>query len=72
MTKELWVRVKNVYGKDAIYPADPTAVLFTRLINQKTFTPRDLTLIEQLGYEVKQAFDPMNVTIKYNKQNPVT
>lgn len=52
------VRVKNVYGRDAVYPACPTAVLFSRIIGQKTFTHRDLCLIEELGYTIEQVFEP--------------
>lgn len=53
--REVLVRVKAQYGQDRIFPANPTAVLFSRLIDQKTFTQRDLQLIEQLGYTIRQA-----------------
>lgn len=53
------VRVKNQYGMDRVFPADPTAILFSRLIGQKTFTHRDLCLIEELGYLIEQVHEPM-------------
>lgn len=60
------VRVKNQYGTDRVFPADPTAILFTRLIGQKTFTHRDLCLIEELGYSIEQVHDPLPVPLKYS------
>lgn len=57
--KTLWVRVKNQYGMDRVFPADPTAILFSRLIGQKTFTHRDLCLIEELGYTIQTMPEPL-------------
>jgi hypothetical protein len=51
---EITVRIKNVYGEDKIYPVCSKAVTFANLINQKTFTPRDLSNIRLLGYSIKQ------------------
>lgn len=48
------VEIKNNYGSQAIYPANPAAVLFAQLLNQKTLTARDIGLIKQLGYGVEQ------------------
>lgn len=55
------VRVKNQYGHDRVFPACPTAILFSRLIGQKTFTHRDLCLIEELGYTIEQVFEPSDL-----------
>lgn len=52
------VRVKNDYGVDRVYPACPTAVLFTRIIGQKSLTHRDLCLIEELGYRIDNVTEP--------------
>lgn len=60
MEKVMKVRVKNQYGQDRVFPADPVAVLFSRIIGQKTFTHRDLTLIEELGYRIEQVMEPMS------------
>lgn len=57
--KIIWVRVKHQYGIDRVFPADPTAILFSRLIGQKTFTHRDLCLIEELGYTINIMPEPM-------------
>jgi len=54
---DVQVKIKQVYGRDMIYPANETAILFTRFTGQKTLTPRDLALIRQLGFHVDQVFD---------------
>ena len=46
------VQIKNVYGKELIYPACETSRLLAELIGTKTFTRRDLDLIRRLGYLV--------------------
>lgn len=65
--KTIWVRVKHQYGIDRVFPADPTAILFSRLIGQKTFTHRDLCLIEELGYTIQTMPEPMKY-VRENKQ----
>jgi hypothetical protein len=60
--KTVYIRVKNQYGHDRVFPACPTAVLFSRLIDQKTFTHRDLCLIEELGYLIQQIPEPLKYT----------
>lgn len=47
------VRIKNVYGKEMIYPACPKAELFTALLGQETLTRTDINLIKQLGYAIE-------------------
>lgn len=49
---EITVEVKQVYGKEMIYPVCDTAKLFTRFNNQKTITRNDLDIIRALGYTV--------------------
>jgi len=53
----LLVTVKNVYGKETIYPANSTAQIFADLARQYTLTRETLKLAKSLGYavEVKQA-----------------
>ena len=46
------VEIRQVYGQDTVYPADDTARAFTKLTGRKTFTPRDLAAIRELGYAV--------------------
>lgn len=48
-------RVKNVYGKELVYPANKTAENFAKLIDAKTFNKQQLTLIiNELGYTAVQ------------------
>jgi hypothetical protein len=50
MTK-LEVEIKNVYGKELVYPICETANKFARLIGKKTFTSEDIANIKTLGYQ---------------------
>jgi hypothetical protein len=52
------VQVRNVYGKDLVYPADGTADLFASLLNVKSFSARQIGTIRELGYTVR--VDPSN------------
>jgi hypothetical protein len=52
------VYVKNIYGRDAIYPANETAMNLCLLAGQKTLTPREIKLIRRLGYKVVQVHAP--------------
>lgn len=53
MPQTITVRVSNVYGQQTIYPVCQTARLLADLAKQKTFTRRELALIEKLGYRVQ-------------------
>lgn len=46
------VRLTNVYGAEKIYPANETAELFARMVNQKTLTRENIGIIKALGYRV--------------------
>lgn len=50
---EITVKEKSVYGQILIYPVCDKANIFAGLINKKTFSLRDLNLIEGLGYTIK-------------------
>jgi len=52
----LVVTVKNVYGKETIYPANSVAQIFADLARQYTLTRETLKHAKSLGYtvEVKQ------------------
>lgn len=52
---KITVKIRDVYGKEAVYPACPKAEAFARLANSKTLTERALTEIRALGYEVEVA-----------------
>lgn len=46
------VRIKQVYGRDTIYPVCETAQVFAKLTGKKTFSPWDISQIKTLGYTV--------------------
>lgn len=46
------VQIKNVYGVEKIYPICAKAKIFANLVGQTTLTPRDISWIKQLGYEI--------------------
>lgn len=53
MSKTIKVEVKNVYGKETIYPSCEYAKIFASLVGQKTLTRGDILKIKQLGYNVE-------------------
>jgi len=46
------VSIKNVYGKELVYPACPITEVFAELTKTKTFSDNDLANILKLGYKV--------------------
>lgn len=59
------VGVKHVYGVVRYYPLSPEACVFCDLIGRKTLLPRDLALIEQLGFVIEK--DAIETTIYESK-----
>ena len=51
---EIKVKVKNVYGKDLVYPVCVEAKIFAKIAGDTTLTPETLKRIMFLGYEVIQ------------------
>ena len=49
------IEVRNVYGKEAIYPANETAKTFARIAGTKTLLRETLRLAQSLGYTVEVA-----------------
>lgn len=49
---EIKVRIRQVYGRDAIYPVCEKACAFAKLAGQTTLTSREISLIKALGYSV--------------------
>ena len=47
------VKEKSVYGNTLMYPNNETAILFTQLLNKKTFDIKDLKIIKDLGYQIE-------------------
>ena len=52
MTKSILVDVRDVYGRETIYPACPTAELLAQLAGTRTLTRAALATIRALGYSV--------------------
>jgi hypothetical protein len=55
---QIIVTVRNVYGRETVYPVCEKAQLFATLTNAKTLTPHALTTIKALGYAVVQSTLP--------------
>lgn len=55
MSKTIFVKTKNVYGKELIYPVCKQAELFAALAKTKTLSDNDLVKIIELGYQILEA-----------------
>ena len=53
MDKILYVKKKNVYGNELVYPVCKDAKLFANLTKQKTLSTDDIARIKSLGYVYK-------------------
>lgn len=51
--RKIQVKIKNIYGKETIYPVCKDAILFTKLVGQKTLTQREINSIKELGYVIE-------------------
>lgn len=47
---KLEVQVKNLYGRDVVYPVCEKSQLLTRLSGNRTLTSEAIAVIKQLGY----------------------
>ena len=47
---ELEVQVKNLYGRDVVYPVCEKAQLLARLSGNRTLTSEAIAVIKRLGY----------------------
>jgi len=47
---ELEVQIKNLYGRDVVYPVCEKSQLLTRLSGNRTLTSEAIAVIKQLGY----------------------
>lgn len=48
------IKIKSVYGKELVYPANDNAERFARLIGQKTFNPAHIKIMEELGCKIEE------------------
>jgi len=47
------VRIKNVYGREIVYPVCNAAKQFAALANTKTLTDDAINIIKSLGYSIE-------------------
>ena len=47
------VEIRDIYGRETIYPANDAAKMFAALVKQKTLLPAQLSIIKMLGYTIK-------------------
>ena len=47
------IEIRNVYGKETIYPANETAQIFAKIAGTKTLLPDTLRHAKALGYDVQ-------------------
>ena len=50
---DIYVEIKNVWGKDLYYPACETSKLLCELTGKKTFSEDDMKVIMDLEYNFK-------------------
>ena len=53
LDKILYVKKKNVFGNELVYPVCKDAILFTKLLKQESLTSDDMARIKSLGYTFK-------------------
>jgi hypothetical protein len=49
----VFIKVKNVYGSEKVYPDCPITEIFAELTKTKTLSDNDLSNITKLGYVIK-------------------
>ena len=47
------VRIRQVYGRDMIYPVCDKAAIFAELVGQKSLAPNQLAQIRKLGFTIE-------------------
>ncbi len=52
MIKGIVVKQKNVYGEEKIYPVCEHSQMLAELAGTKTFTPRAIKLIKNMGIDI--------------------
>jgi hypothetical protein len=50
---KITVRIRQVYGRDTIYPVCDKALLLAKLIGQKSFCDYQLRTIRELGFTIE-------------------
>jgi hypothetical protein len=49
---KVFVTIKNVYGREMIYPACPVTEIIASIAKTKTLSDNDIAAIKKLGYEI--------------------
>lgn len=52
MSKKIYVKIKNVYGVEKVYPDSPEAEIFASIAGTKTLSENVIRAMVELGYEV--------------------
>lgn len=50
----IYVKTKNVYGRELVYPSCHLSVKFAQLLNVKSFSDNQLRAILELGYKIEE------------------
>lgn len=50
---KITIQIRQVYGRETIYPACPVSALLAELAGTTTLTNQALRTIRQLGYEIE-------------------
>ena len=50
--KDIFVRVKPVYGVDRVYPACEVSELLAGLVGKKTFSREHVRILREIGFEL--------------------
>lgn len=50
---KIQVKIKNVYGKQTVYPVCKLGQQFAALAKQKTLTDYEIRLIKEMGYSIE-------------------
>ncbi len=53
MDNKILISIKNVYGKETIYPECETAKNLAEIAGQKTLTEKTISLIKKMGYTIE-------------------
>lgn len=52
--KTIYVKTKNVYGRELVYPSCHLSAKFARLLGVKSFSDNQLAGIIELGYQIEE------------------
>lgn len=58
---QIHIQVRQVYGNTTFYPLCEKAELFAHIAGSKTLTRKTLAYIKQLGYEIVQRHEEVEV-----------